>query len=556
MMSVSQQVAAATIAWFARPEPTLGLALARITLGLVLTYDGVQMLRSYELWYGRNALRPRRRGPLPAWLDAFTWAEHVGLAPRAVFVTMVLAALAFALGVGTSIAAALLLLTCLAIPPRNLFVVYGGDAFARTTVLLLACSPCAASLSVDRWLLDGSAGLAQQAPLWGGRLIAVEVAILYFYNFFYKWAAPAWRDGSYLVDLVHNRNYACARIPALLHDRRVGRLMTWSALLLELVLGPVLLCPATAGIAVLVAIVFHLAIAWVMDVHLFSYVMIAALLACLPRSLLAVLAATRFEVLATPELTWTEGLALLAVAAYIVIVVGWDPPVANRCSRMLQRVLGPVLDGISWSRSWRLFVDSSASHIEIEITVVTADGERLRWTWDRADRLLPDGSDSRPATPNNRFQRFKFSVVKHAEARELLVARVRAALAESELSLRGLSIDVLYQDVHTLAVLGGINLHTELLGFDYEACVLLLERVRLPLTRRKLLEILLLAGIHAALHDRPRAGLRRALTAVRDGSVNPSNLARLRSWCAQIPEPSERALLLATLDRLHTDAHA
>lgn len=554
--------------WFARPEPTLGLALSRATLGAVLAYDGLRMLRDHDLWYGPRALRPATTRRLPAWLDMFAWAERLGLPSRAVLVVMVVSAVCFGLGLFTPMAGVVLFLACLAIPARNLFIVYGGDAFARTLVLLLLCSPCDASLSLDRWLHDGSFGLSHQAGLWGGRLIAIEVALLYLYNCLCKQPLPAWRDGSYMFDLLRNANFARSPLPRVLQSRMVGMVMTWGALVTELVLGPLLLVPETAGVACLLAIAFHLSIARVLDVHLFSQVMVAALLACLPRVSLELLGGTGpLPVLATPAWTVTHAAAVLAIAVYVIVAIAWDPPTPGWCSAQVRRIFGPALDAIHWVRSWRLFVDSSATHIELEITAVMPDGTSLQWAWDRVDGLAPGSAGPRPRSPVHRFQRFKLSMVTRPEACTVFVARLRETLAAAGVRPRALSVDALYVDVHTRQVLGGKTLHTEVAssrtaGFDYEACARLVRDVRCPPTRKQLLELLLLAGLDAAVRDRPRAGLVGGLATVTSAPdrlhpheraldpLDPANAARLRQQCRRIDDPVERAMLLGALDRL------
>lgn len=555
-----EELLAAPYAWFAAPAPTLGLALARVALGSVLAFDGLRMLRDHALWYADDALRPRGTRRLPAWLDAFAWAGRLGLPARVVPLAQVVAALAFAAGLGTTAAGLALLLVCIAIPARNLFIVYGGDAFARTILLLLLCSPCAAALSADRWLHDGTLGLDAQAPLWGGRLIAVEVALLYLHNFLCKWPLPAWRDGTYMFALLRNKNFARTDVPAPLRTAAAGRAMTHGALLVELLLGPALLFPATAGPACAVAIGFHLAIARTVDVHLFSYIMIAALLACLPRGAIAGLVGGDMPVLPPAAAGWADIVALCAAAIYMIVAIAWDPPRPGWCSRQVQRALGPAFAAIHWVRSWRLFVDSSATHIELEFTAVLATGELLRWTWDRALQLAP-GPLPRPVRPGHRFQRFLFAVVTRTEARDILVARLRAALAAAGLEVRALSVDAVYEDVHSLAVLGGKNLHTEVAasrtdGFNYSACVRLIRGVRCEPTRARLLELLLLAGLDAAVRGRPREGLAAALDALaEDLRLDPANAARFRQGCARVPEPAERAKFLGALDRLVNHAN-
>ena len=150
---------------FAQPVPVLGFALCRLLLGLVLVVDGLRMLADHDRWYGPDAMRPRPRRPLPRVLDLFAW-----LPSRWVLRLTVLSALAFALGVAPKIAGTVLLLTLIAIPPRNLFIVYGGDAFARTLVLLLLFAPCDAALNLGR----GELGLDAVAAPWGRPPCAVR----------------------------------------------------------------------------------------------------------------------------------------------------------------------------------------------------------------------------------------------------------------------------------------------------------------------------------------------------------------------------------------------
>ena len=113
-------------------------------------------------------------------------------------------------------------------------------------------------------------------------MLRFEVAALYLGNFVLKLRSPAWRSGVVMFDLLHNPNFARAGVPAWLARREVARWLTWGALAAELAFGPALLFQPTAAIACVAAITFHAAIARLVDVHLFSAVMIAALIACWP----------------------------------------------------------------------------------------------------------------------------------------------------------------------------------------------------------------------------------------------------------------------------------
>lgn len=405
---------------FARPEPVLGLALSRIALGAVLAYDGARMLREHDVWYGDDALRPRRSA-LPSALDAFAWAERLGGSSRTVLHVLIGSALFFACGLATELSGVVLLVCVVAVAARNPFVAYGGDAFACAVLFLLLCSPCAAAASIDRWLEDGTFDLHAQASPWGGRLIRFEVALLYFGNFLAKLRSPAWRRGTTMFELLRNRNFARADVPTWLMRRDVARLATWSALATELALGPALLFPPTAAIACAVAIAFHLTIARLVDVHLFSAVMIAALLACWPAG---------GGTLPTPPLDGAHAMALGLVLAYLAFAVACD-------------LAGRV-------RGWRMFTSSTPYIVEIEITIVDGHGDVDRWIWQ--------------PQRGHRFQRFVFSLLREPEARRRLVDRFRADLRRTGRSVRAWSIDALYLDVHDGTIVNGTNVGRAELG--------------------------------------------------------------------------------------------
>ncbi len=570
LSNFSSNFSAALVDLFAAPRPALPLALGRLALGLVLTVDGVKMLREHGLWYADDGLR-RRLGDeerLPPALDLFAWAEQLGLSSRAVLWTMVISALAFALGLATPISGVLLLLALLAIPPRNLLVVYGGDAFARTTLLLLLLSPCAASLSVDALLREGSLALTSQRAPWAGRLIVFEVALLYLYNFLCKLPNSAWRRGLVMFDLLRNRDFARADVPTWLKTAWASRALTWGALAAELAFAPGLLIPQTAALCCLAAVAFHLTIARLLDVHLFSQVMAATLLACLPGAWLLDALGLAPALVAAPSPTrldaLTQGAGVALCLAYAVYAVFWAPPWRSRVSRALRRPLAPFLDRLHWVRGWRLFTNSCPQQLDIELVMLDARGELTRWQWNRADALVRPSPElaARPTVPGHRFQRFKFALVDREDARERLIARFRRELEGAGLRPRAVSIDALFVDVRgARPIVGGRSLHTQLAargrgeGVDFDALAQLACAVRCPPTRVKLLELLLLTGLRAAREDRARDGLGPALELVlrdRAARVRPPalparSLAGLRRMCAQVPDPDERARLSQAL---------
>lgn len=458
-------------AFFARPTPVLGLALGRIALGSVLAYDGLRMLREREAWYAEDALRPARSA-LPAALDAFAWAERLGGSSSTVLRATTASAVLFACGVATPVSGTVLLVCLVAVIAKNPFVAYGADAFGCAVLVLLLGSPCSAAASVDRFLVDGSLGLDAEASPWGGQLLRVEVALLYLGNFVAKLRSPAWRRGTVMFDLLRNRNFARADVPVWLTRRDVARFATWGALAAELAFGPALLFPPTAAFACIAATAFHLAIARLVDVHLFSAVMIAALLACWP---------TGPGTLPTPPLDSAHAAALVLALCYLA----WAT-LSDLSPRPRGRLVGATARVVAFRR-WRMFTESTPSVVDVELTVIDASGATARWTWEHLDDLW----NRQPARRGHRFVRFQFELLRDARARRRLSDRFRAEVARSGRDIRAWSIDALLLGVHDEAIVWGINVGAQLamtaIGtIDRSACQALAAAVRCPATRAEL----------------------------------------------------------------------
>jgi uncharacterized membrane protein YphA (DoxX/SURF4 family) len=451
----------------AQPKPVLGLALSRIALGSVFTYDGLRMLREHDAWYGRDALRAPRSA-LPAAVDAFAWAERLGGSSRTVLRVATASAILFACGLATEVSGAVLLVCLVAVIARNTFVAYGGDVFGCAVLLLLLCSPCGAAASVDRFILDGSLGLNAQASLWGGQLLRIEVAFLYLGNFLAKVRSRDWRRGTVMFDLLKNRNFARADVPRWLTRRDVARLATWGALAAELAFGPALLFPPTATFACVAAMAFHLTIAWLVDVHLFSALMIAALLACWP---------TGTGTLPPPPLDSAHSTALVFALCYLAWAVLCDLPV-RRDGR-----LAGALARFGAVRGWRMFTTSTPFCLSVEITVLDAHGGTAKWTWGDLDDLW----NRQPARRGHRFQRFQQALLRDARARQRLRDGFRAGLHRGEREVRAWLIDVLVVGVHGEAIVAGVNVGAQVAltavgTVDRAACQALAAAVRLPAT--------------------------------------------------------------------------
>ncbi len=142
-------------------------------------------------------------------------------------------------------------------------------------LLILVFAPSGESLSAKsffRWMQQGEARVGaivgSIAPLTAQRLIQVQVSIVYFYAALHK-LTPEYLSGQVLADQMADNTYGLSSDPSFWLIPAVA------TVLLELGLAFVLWIPRWRGIAMLIAIPFHLTIAVLMDIGIFSAAMIA-----------------------------------------------------------------------------------------------------------------------------------------------------------------------------------------------------------------------------------------------------------------------------------------
>lgn len=388
---------------FAAPAPVLGFAVCRLLLGAALVVDAVARIRDRTLWYAGGALRPRGAAG----------------GARALLALHAASASAFAVGLVTPVAGLVVGATLLLLHRRNPFVRYGGDALMLTMVILLVAAPSGRALSIDAWRSGAGLGLDAVGAPWGGRILQIEVAALYAGNALAKLRSPAWRDGSAVGLVLANRNLARAWVPA--GAARASRVLTWTTLGVEAALAPALFLAPWPAIAA--AIVLHVGLALFVDVHLFSAVMVAAVAAFLPGTEAAEAAVATAMPSGVGAGDWA---AFLLAVAYLGIALGiWDRPVMAS--------LRARLSAAGFSRDWRrLFAGPlSSDEVRVEVVVIRADGVAERCAWDPRVPLFHP-----PRRLSHRVERLKGALWRDAEAREVVGAHLRAALASGAQAVR------------------------------------------------------------------------------------------------------------------------
>ena len=253
-------------------EPVFRLSGLLLAVGLSISFveqlanrrhlggDGVLSWRILRLARRAETAAPGGRDTLALVLDRpgilFVLALH-GTA---------LAMMVGSLAVGTFVPAVqgLLVATLLTLHFRNWYSLEGADQM----MAIVAAAIFFHSLAPDDPLIA-------RAALW---FVALQAVLAYFAAGVGKLAAPLWRSGEGLRQIVNTETYGSPRMARLLHDRPLlARLLSWNVIGFQ-ALFPAALLLGTTGAAVFLlwGLTFHAGSALVMGLHRFLWAFAAA----------------------------------------------------------------------------------------------------------------------------------------------------------------------------------------------------------------------------------------------------------------------------------------
>ncbi len=276
--------------FFFLPQPMQGMVAARILLGacLVVIYGrrlGFAQILFGPEGFGGHGFVERFPGapPLnPNVLEGFAWLRFVSdeRVIWGLYVALLAAALAFALGAATRASGTAALLLHLLFYARNPFSYEGSWAeFIHAPLLYVILAPSGAHWSIDAWRRRrrGAPPAAWLAPAWPLRLFQLHVCAMYVAAAWSRLDKESWLAGELvfvaLSGATHGR-FAFDWSPA----RPLLALGTWGALTLE-VLAPVCLwLPRVGKLWAAGLVALHLSLELMTNVGGWNYVMIAGAL--------------------------------------------------------------------------------------------------------------------------------------------------------------------------------------------------------------------------------------------------------------------------------------
>lgn len=279
--------------WF-RPEPTVTIELIRIGVGsaLLLAY-GLTSDHLFELygdqgWISRTALSAETPS---LWMSSVLFYFTAPWQWIAFHTFFLAATAAFTIGWRTAWLKWVVLLSHVSYLNRNPAVTYGVDDLLASLLFLLCLAPVGRTLSLDRrlalWKATRTDQTARPEPVpsaWGfacQRLIQLQMAVFYFFAGVEKLQGESWQHGYALWIALSSGEYATIPLGWLAEHFWIINLSTYYTLLLELAFPFLIWGRPTRPYLLTGACLLQLGIAFLLELHLFSFVVSIGLLSFL-----------------------------------------------------------------------------------------------------------------------------------------------------------------------------------------------------------------------------------------------------------------------------------
>ena len=265
--------------WFADRDPRLASVL-RIGYGALLLINLAVWAPDLRLWFTESGLLPaaaareivNEHAPtILGWFASDAW-------PIACYAGLVVAAVLLTIGWHTRAAAIAVFLGLTWFQNRNYAIVDGEDTLFRLFAFYLALCPAGWAFSLDA--RRRARALAPPVP-WALRLFQIQIAVVYLSSAIAKTTGADWTSGHALYYVARlDDSFGKLPVPsALFASLALTKILTWAVLALEWTLPIAFWLRPTRRWAIVVAIGFHLAIDYTMNLFLFHWLMILGILA-------------------------------------------------------------------------------------------------------------------------------------------------------------------------------------------------------------------------------------------------------------------------------------
>ena len=295
---------AAAQAWnrfFFTPTDLARCGVFRIVYATLLLVNVLVWWPDLEMWFGETgaidfaASRTVIDGDT---LTLFAWLPKTRGVLYGAYALLILHTVLLLVGWKTRLQAVGVFLWFTSFQHRNLLIFDGEDYLFRILAFLLIFLPAGHYLSVDcrRGALSKLSDRDRRVvPIWPLRLAQIQVTLVYVSTVWEKFRSEDWLGGQafYYVSRLDDVFGKFPLPDLLLESMFIMKLLTWIVLVIECVIPVGLWFKETRRFAIGLAVFFHLAIEYSMNLFLFQGLMLACLILFMDGSLLKRVARSR-----------------------------------------------------------------------------------------------------------------------------------------------------------------------------------------------------------------------------------------------------------------------
>lgn len=282
-MFTLQQIVTSWNSFFFDPVPVHTVALVRIALSFVLLIESFYLLANARDYLGPDGLINYKRYYKRTYnksLSLFLYLPPTMASVYGILGLHIIALSFVMLGLFTQVSLVIAYITLASVVNRNPTICNGGDNVSRIMLFLLIFSSCGNTLSLDEYFFHSKQipdrSYLLQSP-WAMRLMQIQLSIIYLYTAYWKMKGATYINGTAMYYVMGNFGYRRFQLPRKMLLAPFGYILTWSVLVIEVVLPLGLWVVDLRYYALLLGFLLHLAIEYLVNVHLFSFYMMACL---------------------------------------------------------------------------------------------------------------------------------------------------------------------------------------------------------------------------------------------------------------------------------------
>lgn len=265
--------------FFHHPIDPRPIGAFRILFGSLLVLNALMIWPDALVWYGEHGVLSVETARIMSGVPRLNLLPLLPAGDSWILGFLLfhlLAAIALTLGLFTRTSAAAVFVTLVSLHHRNMFILNSGDTFIRVTCFLLIFSHAGATYSLDRFWRRGND--ERKVSPWAQRMIQIQVSMVYLFTVLAKLRGDSWRDGTAIYYATRLEEFQRFPVPWVFENLAIMKLLTWSTLAVELSMATLVWIPRLRPYVLLSVLFLHLGIEYAMNIPLFEWVMVSALI--------------------------------------------------------------------------------------------------------------------------------------------------------------------------------------------------------------------------------------------------------------------------------------